>query len=169
LGDNVFARTLARALELEGSAQSLASLLRVPEGTLLRWCDGRADMPVRAFTTLVGYVSAKEARDPAGDSQSEGPAPTASHEALEFNIGSLVARCDHCGHTQFRRSRADLPLKMTSRLLCRACGTAVVHGDLLVALGHQLIAKKRVEALERNRRQAAMRAARRVKRRDEVT
>jgi len=169
LGDNVFARTLARAIELEGSAQSLASLLRVPEGTLLRWCDGRADMPVRAFTTLVGYVSAKETRDPAVDVHSVVDVPPASDESLEFHIGSVVARCEHCGVTQFRRSRADLPLKMTSRLLCRACGTAVVHGDLLVALGRQLIAKKRVEALERNRRQAAMRAARRVKRSDEVT
>jgi len=35
-----------------------------------------------------------------------------------------------------------------------------VHGNLLVKLGHDLIARKRLEALERNRRLQAMQAAR---------
>ena len=163
MGENVFARTLARAIEVEGSAQSIAHLLRVPEATLLRWCEGRADMPVRAFTALVDFLTAAEASAPVNEPQTAMPTASGSAERLEFRIGNLTACCARCDCTEFRRARPDQPLKMTSRLACRACGYEIVHGDLLVKLGHELIAKKRVEALERNRRQSNMRAARRKK------
>src|SRR5689334_7413378 len=160
LGDNVFARTLARAIEVEGSAQSIAHLLRVPEATLLRWCEGRADMPVRAFTALVEFLTTAEAGHAANEPAVAPPAPPTSAESLEFRIGNLTARCVQCEGTDFRPVRPDQPLTMTCRLLCGACGHEIVHGDLLVKLGHSLIEKKRVEAFERNRRQAAIRASR---------
>jgi hypothetical protein len=163
VGDNVFASTLARAIEIEGSAQSIAHLLRVPEATLLRWCEGRADMPVRAFTALVEFLSAAETRHAANEAAIAAPSPEPATERLEFRIGNLLAQCARCQSTQFRRVRPDEPLRMTSRLLCSTCGEEVVHGDLLVSLGRSLIAKKREEAFERNRRQAVMRASRRKK------
>ena len=163
MSDNVFARTLARAIEVEGSAQSIAHLLRVPEATLMRWCEGRADMPVRAFTALVEFLGAAEARHAANEADTPTSPPQPSAEQLEFRIGNLLAQCARCESTEFRRVRPDEPLRMTSRLLCRACGHEIAHGDLLVKLGHSLIAKKREEAFERNRRQAAMRASRRKK------
>ena len=169
LGENVFARTLARAIEVEGSTQSIAHLLRVPEATLLRWCEGRADMPIRAFTALVEFLSAAEAIHAANEPAVAPPAPQTSPESLEFHIGNLAARCVQCEGTEFRRARPDQPLKMTSRLLCRACRHEIVHGDLLVKLGRALIEKKRVEAFERNRRQAAMRASGRKLPGEEVT
>ena len=163
MSDNVFARTLARAIEVEGSTQSIAHLLRVPEATLLRWCEGRADMPVRAFTALVEFLSTAEARHAANEPDTAPPAPQSSTEDLQFRIGNLLARCERCEGTQFRQVRPDEPLKMTSRLVCRGCGHEIVHGDLLVKLGRALIDKKRAEAFERNSRQAAMRASRRKK------
>ena len=163
MSDNVFARTLARAIEVEGSAQSIAHLLRVPEATLLRWREGRADMPVRAFTALVEFLTEAEVRHAANEPDSAPAAPDPSPEEREFRIGNLLARCARCECSEFRRVRPDEPLKMTSRLLCRGCGQEIVHGDLLVKLGHALIVRKREEAFERNRRQAAMRASRRKK------
>jgi hypothetical protein len=160
VSDNVFTRTLARAIEVEGSAQSLAHLLHAPEGTLLRWSVGRADMPVRAFTALVEYLSAAETRQPANDGVADAATPQPSSERLDFRVGNLLAHCARCEGSEFRRVCAEQPLKMTSRLACRTCGSEVVHGNLLVKLGHDLIARKRLEALERNRRLQAMQAAR---------
>ena len=122
-------------------------------------------MPVRAFTALVEFLSAAEAGHAANESD---VAPSAlqtstSPECLEFHIGNLAARCLRCEGTEFRRVRPDQSLKMTSRLLCSACGYEIVHGDLLVKLGQALIEKKRAEAFERNRRQAVMRGSRRKK------
>jgi len=118
-------------------------------------------MPIRAFTALVEFLSAAEVGHAANEPDVAPTAPQTSPESLELRIGNLAARCVQCEGTEFRRVRPDEPLKMTSRLLCRACGHEIVHGDLLLKLGHSLIEKKRVEAFERNRRQAAMRASRR--------
>jgi len=120
-------------------------------------------MPVRAFTALVEHLTAAEASHAANEPEVAAPGPQASPEQLEFRIGNLMAHCARCEGTEFRRVRPDEPLKMTTRLLCRSCGHEIVHGDLLVKLGHALIAKKREEAFERNRRQAVMRASRRKK------
>jgi len=53
VADTIHTRALARAAEAQGSTQSLAGLLHVPENTLLRWMSGRAQMPVQAFLKLV--------------------------------------------------------------------------------------------------------------------
>ena len=37
---DIYTQTLARAVEAQGSTQALASLLHVPESTLLRWMSG---------------------------------------------------------------------------------------------------------------------------------
>jgi hypothetical protein len=163
VSNNVFASTLARAIEVEGSTQAIAHMLCVPETTLLRWREGRADMPVRAFRALIEFLSAAEMRYAANMAETPASAPEPSPEGLEFRIGNLTAQCERCQCTEFRRVRPDEPLRMTSSLLCAACGHEILHGDLLVKLGQTLIDKKRAEAFERNRRQAAMRASRRKK------
>lgn len=163
MSNNVFASTLARAIEVEGSTQAIANMLCVPETTLLRWREGRADMPVRAFRALIEFLSAAEARHAANMDEMRASAAEPSPERLEFRMGSLMAHCERCQCTEFRRVRPEEPLKMTNPLLCAACGHEIVHGDLLVKLGQALIDKKRAEAFERNRRQAAMRASRRKK------
>jgi hypothetical protein len=48
---------LAKAVELEGSKQAVASLLHVPETTFDRWLIGRAFMPQRATKILVELIT----------------------------------------------------------------------------------------------------------------
>src|SRR5437899_4363565 len=54
---DIYTQTLARAAEAHRSTQALASLLHVPESTLLRRMSGRAQMPVQAFLELIRLLT----------------------------------------------------------------------------------------------------------------
>jgi len=48
---------LRKAVELEGSKQAVATLLRVPEGTFERWLVGRAYMPEKLLKILLEQLA----------------------------------------------------------------------------------------------------------------
>ena len=52
---------LAKVVELEGSKQAVATLLRVPERTFDRWLAGRAYMPEKLLKLLLERVSKRAA------------------------------------------------------------------------------------------------------------
>lgn len=144
MADTAYARVLDRALQLDGSTQGLATLLRVPEATLLRWRSGRAFMPVNTFKRLLAYVAEAEITTPT-------PAPAIPVESLRFSIGPLAARCAGCDGVDFRPAEPAAPLKMVSTLLCSSCGTPVTQGDLLARLGDDLVERHRAKAMARVR------------------
>ncbi|HUQ75761.1 MAG TPA: hypothetical protein VM183_13635 [Burkholderiales bacterium] len=129
MADTIFTRALNAAVEIEGSTQGLASLLRVPEGTLLRWIAGRAMMPVRAFVRLMDIVATHEARLP--DEPSE-PAP--AEAVLTFHVHQLRARCASCDAVEFVRRSPGAALRYRSVLACNSCGQEIVHCALLIEL-----------------------------------
>jgi hypothetical protein len=144
VAENVYTKVLRQAAAIEASTQALATVLRVPENTLLRWMSGRAQMPLRAFLKAIDLVAAQEVAGSA--------APPAQHdERLHFNLGSTLARCGACGGTQFRRANAAQSLTYTSTLVCCACGADINHGRLVVALAHEVgqLARQRLAAMKR--------------------
>ena len=143
LADTIYTRTLARAAEAQGSTQSLASLLRVPENTLLRWMSGRAQMPLQAFFNAMEFVAAQE-------SQTAVQASGASDEKLSFNVGPVLAHCSACEGTEFRRADPHQPLHYARNLACRSCGTEVNYGRLVVELAREtsVHARSRLAALK---------------------
>jgi hypothetical protein len=159
VADTVYSRLLARALEIEGSSQSLAEILRVPEATMLRWRSGRAFMPVQAFQKLMAYIAAAEQRGTAAASSTEAQADGMA-ERIKFPIGKLFARCTRCDGIEFRRADLAAPLRMTSKLVCCTCAMEVIHGNLLAQLAEDVITHKRAEVVARARRRAALAARR---------
>ena len=157
MADTVYTRLLARAIDIEGSAQGLAHKLRVPEATLLRWINGRAQMPFKAYEVLLQFVQQADSRTPPPPMTHPAPPMPASNtnpERLTFPLGKhLLGRCARCDGTEFRRYDANAPLKMTSVLECCACLAQVIHGVLLVELGNDAIAKVKANAVSRTRRQ----------------
>src|SRR5947208_5944399 len=150
MADTIYTRALARAAEAQGSTQSLAGLLHVPENTLLRWMSGRAQMPVQAFLKLVEMLVQHE-KNGGRDSA------TAAHingEKLSFNMGELFARCARCDGTAFAPVATGTPLRMTSELACAACSERVVHGNLIAQLARDAIQHSRAMTAARTRRQA---------------
>src|SRR5437868_8988463 len=96
VADTIFTRTLANAAEAQGSTQALASLLHVPENTLLRWMSGRAQMPLQAFLKLIEVLAQHEKKG--GDTtieESKDGAP------ISVRMGDLHARCVKCDGTEF--------------------------------------------------------------------
>ena len=175
MAENVYTRMLARAAELEGSTPALASVLRVPLRTLDRWMSGKAPMPHKAFLTLTHRLAEREkfaaemtvATSPGG--QPPVPPGQASPERLTFPIGQLLARCSRCDGTAFRRADSTTALRMLSVLVCCSCGNQVIHGDLLVELGNDVVAHCRAGATSKARRAArpsAMRRASAVKKKE---
>ena len=144
MADNVYTRVLQQAAELEGSTQSLAARLRVPENTLLRWMSGRAQMPLQAFLNAMEFVAAREQKDAA-------QASLASDEKLSFNVGPTLARCARCEGTEFRRADESQPLHYTRNLACRSCGAEVNYGQLVVELAKEtsVHARSRLAALKK--------------------
>ena len=152
MGDNVYTRLLARAVEIEGSIQALAHRAHAPEATLLRWISGRAQMPFKAYEMLLQFVQQAESQAPLAMSKS-GPASASTNpERLTFPLGKLLGRCARCDGTEFRRYDANAPLKMTSVLECCACFAQVIHGALLVELGKDAMASGRANAVYRAKR-----------------
>ena len=137
MADTIYTKTLARAAEIHGSTQSLASFLRVPENTLLRWMSGRAQMPLQAFLKLVETIAQHER---AGSSAARGE--KINGNPLTFKMGPLVARCRRCDGTQFALADPDTELKLTSPLACVACGELVVHGSLISELAKHAVQRQ---------------------------
>jgi hypothetical protein len=150
----VYSSVLARALELDGSTQSLATYLNVPEPTLQRWLAGTALMPFRAFMRVLDFVVERESKAAVHSPGVPSPAQT----KLIFSVGELLARCAACGATDFRPAKPDLPVKMTSALQCCACGVEVRQGDLLAALAKQATRLSRARADGANERLRAREA-----------
>jgi hypothetical protein len=152
VADTIYTQTLARAAESQGSTQALASLLRVPENTLLRWMSGRAQMPLQAFLKLVDMLSAQERADLAASREAQrGKPPGAAR--LTFKMGPLFARCARCDGTEFVAVDPAAPLLLTSDLACAACGLQVRHGTLICQLAKDAVHQSRAMTAARARQQ----------------
>ena len=157
---DIYTQTLARAAEAQGSTQALASLLHVPESTLLRWMSGRAQMPLQAFLRLVNLLSEYE-RNGGGYPGAQDPA---SGDKLSFRMGKLSARCARCDGIEFLPADPLQPLKLTSKLVCFACGERVIHGNLIAQLATEAVNQSRAYTAARTRRQARSSLPRRADR-----
>lgn len=134
MAQTIYTRALVRGAEIQGSTQALASLLRVPENTLLRWMAGRAQMPLQAFLKLIELISEHERRQPPDPEQ---PAGTSAKQ--RFTMGEIEARCARCDATQFVLADPSTPLRYTKELVCCACGERVVYGDLVARLARDAV------------------------------
>ena len=146
--DEIVTRVLTEAARIEGSTQALATRLKAPESTLQRWIDGNAQTPLRAFLAVLDYVMEEERRNAAPAGEPEGEART-----VTFHLGPLAARCARCDSEDFA-TRDAARLRLTSTLVCRGCGEAVVHGNLLAQLAKDAVHHSRA-ATGRTRRAVA--------------
>jgi len=151
LADTLYTRALVRAAEIQGSTQSLASLLRVPETTLLRWMAGRAQMPLQAFLKTIELISADE-RKQAPAPRPDGP----SAEKLRFKIGDLEAHCERCDGHEFVQTDPSMPLRYINELACRGCGHRVSHGNLIAQLAKDAVYHSKALTVARQKRQAEL-------------
>ena len=131
MADNIFTRALAQAMAIHDSTQALASALRVPEPTLLRWLAGRAQMPHAAFRHLMGILVEHERRFAPQPERAADSSPA----ALKIGIGDVLAQCERCQGEEFVPS--DAPVRITSVLSCASCRSTVVHADLLTRVATQ--------------------------------
>lgn len=127
MADTIFTRALIQAAELHGSTQVLASQLRVPENTLLRWMSGRAMMPVKAFRALMEVLKGM-------DTHPIDAADASPHGLFDFAVGDVSAFCAACNGTRFKSTTPASTLCYRSTLACVACGQTVVLADLLAQL-----------------------------------
>lgn len=151
--DRIVTRVLAEAARIEGSTQALATRLKAPESTLQRWIDGHAQAPLRAFLAALDYVMERE-----GSNSAPAGAPEAGSRELVFRLGPLAARCARCDGEQFVARDAG-SLRLTSMLLCRSCGEAVVHGNLLAQLAKDAVHHSRAATGRTRRAVEASRAS----------
>lgn len=152
MADTLFTRALVRAAEIQGSTQALASLLRVPENTLLRWMAGRAQMPVQAFLHVVALITEDERKQ----TVSTVPNAAASAEKLRFRIGELDAHCARCEGTDFVQAEPGQPLRYINVLHCAACGERIIHGDLIAHLAQEAVYHSKAVTMQRQKRQAEL-------------
>lgn len=129
MADTIFTRALTAASEIQGGTQALAGLLRVPEGTLLRWLSGSAMMPLRAFIKVIDLLAEHERCLP-----DERSAHAAEPPTLTFGLNNSSARCASCSGTEFVERTPGARLRYSGTLACRSCGKEVVHRSLLVDL-----------------------------------
>lgn len=129
--ENIYARILRQLALMENSTQAVANLFNVPEKTLMRWMDGRARMPLKAFMRAMELVAERE--------RSTGPLPYEGRvERLVFKAGPETARCVQCHGEEFRRSDPSALHTYRSVLACLKCGAEVAHGDLICRLAEQV-------------------------------
>jgi hypothetical protein len=129
--ENIYASVLRQLARMESSTQAVATLLHVPENTLMRWMDGRARMPLRAFMLALELVADREG--------SAGPLPFEGRgERLVFKAGPELAHCAKCGGEEFRRADPSAPHTYRSMLACLRCGSEVIHGNLIAELARQV-------------------------------
>ena len=151
MADTLYTRALIRAAEIHGSTQALASLLRVPENTLLRWMGGRAQMPLRAFLKVIEIISEDE-RKHAPDGP---PASAGAGEKVRFHIGSTAARCSRCDGVEFVPRDSTLGPRYTAEFLCCACGERTTRGDLVVQAATEAVHRSKAMTAARPRRLVA--------------
>jgi hypothetical protein len=137
MADTVYTRVLAQAAEMHGSTQALASALRVPENTLLRWLCGRAQMPLQAFRRAIEMLAEHEKNAAPLD------LPAQPGEKVGFAVDGTGARCAGCGAMEFLSPVPRDALRVTTRLECAACKLEVVHGELIAALATLAVKQSR--------------------------
>jgi hypothetical protein len=157
--DKIVTVILHQAAKAEGSTQALASRLHAPEATLLRWMDGRAQTPLRAFLAVLEFLMQLE-RKAAEGFVAEPPSPEAPHtlqadstvraDTLTFSLGSLFARCRRCDGSEFRRVTPGT-LRLTSTLACTSCGEEAIQGNLLAQLAKDAVHQSRAVAVRTQR------------------
>src|SRR5258708_26528843 len=123
--ETIYTRALRQAVEAQGSRQALASVLHVPENTLLRWMSGSAQTPVQAFCKVIDLLVEHEKSSAAPLAAVGGP--VATQQTLEFATGGLLARCVPCNGTAFAPLPPPTPPPHTSEPRLPACNTPVVH------------------------------------------
>ncbi len=149
--DKIVTVILHQAAKAEGSTQALATRLHAPEATLLRWMEGRAQTPLRAFLAVLEFLMQLEQN--AADAPEAGEAvPPENEEAdkVVFPLGPLFARCARCDCSEFRRVTPGA-LRLTSPLSCTACGEQVIHGNLLAQLAKDAVHHSRAVAVRTQR------------------
>lgn len=152
MADTLYTRALVRAAEIQGSPQALASLLRVPENTLLRWMAGRAQMPVQAFLRVIALITEDERKHTVNTV----PSAAASAEKLRFRIGELDAHCARCESLDFVQADPSQPLRYINVLHCAACGERIIHGDLIARLAQEAVYHSKAITVQRQKRQAEL-------------
>lgn len=152
MAQTIYTQALGKAAEMHGSTQALASFLRVPENTLLRWMSGRAQMPLQAFLKLIEALAQHERSGAINTVLQE----TAKGEPLTFKMAELVAHCARCDGTEFLAVSPDTGVRFTSTLACRACGERIVHGNLIAQLAKDAVYQSRAMTAARSRRQAEL-------------
>lgn len=150
LADTLYTRALVRAAEIEGSTQALASVLRVPENTLLRWMAGRAQMPLQAFLKAIELIAADERN------QTPAPRREAPPEKLRFKVGELEARCERCDGNEFVQTDPSTPLRYISELVCCSCGARETHGTLITRLAKDAVYHSKALTVARQKRTAEL-------------
>jgi hypothetical protein len=148
--ETIYTRALRQAVEAQGSRQALASVLRVPENTLLRWLAGSAQTPVQAFCKVIELLVEHEKTNAAPLGAAD--EPVVRLETLEFATGGMLARCARCNGTAFALLPPATTLRYTSELRCCTCNTPVLHGSLISGL-----ARESVQAAARGRKQPPVR------------
>lgn len=149
--DKTVTLILHQAAKAEGSTQALATRLHAPEATLLRWMDGRAQAPLRAFLAVLEFLmqlERKEAR--AAIAADAAPPGSAAADKLVFPLGPLFARCARCDGTEFRLITPGA-LRLTSTLSCTSCEEHVIHGNLLAQLARDAVHHSRAVAVRTRR------------------
>ena len=150
MADTLYTRGLIRAAEIQGSTQALASLLHVPENTLLRWMAGRAQMPLQAFLKVIQIISDDERKNaPAAN------APAAGGEKLRFRLAAMEAHCARCDGADFIQVDPSQPLRYINELVCCGCGEQVVHGNLIARLAKDAVHYSKAMTVARQKRQQA--------------
>lgn len=146
--DRMVALILQQAAKAEGSTQALADRLHAPEATLLRWMDGRAQTPLRAFLAVLEFLMQMERKS--AEELEAAPTLPGQPEKLVFPLGPLYARCARCDGTEFRLV-APGPLRLITPLACTSCGEQVVHGNLLAQLAKDAVHHSRALAVRTRR------------------
>jgi hypothetical protein len=151
MADTLYTRALIRAAEIQGSTQALASMLRVPENTLLRWMAGRAQMPLAAFLRVIEIISEDEKKQvPARDNGG------ANGEKLSFKWATVEAHCTRCDGMEFVQADPSLKLRYINELVCCGCGHRVIYGDLIAQLAKDAVYHSKATTIARQRRQAQL-------------
>lgn len=149
--DKIITLILHQAAKAEGSTQALATRLHAPEATLLRWMDGRAQTPLRAFLAVLDFLMQLEGKEAEAPTAGEAARPAAAGaDKLVFALGPLFARCARCDGTEFRLATPGA-LRLTSALSCSACGGQVIHGNLLAQLAKDAVHHSRAVAVRTQR------------------
>ena len=150
MAETLYTRALVRAAEIQGSTQSLASLLRVPENTLLRWMAGRAQMPLQAFLKTIELIAADERK------HTPVPLTDATTEKLRFKIGDLEAHCTRCDGHEFVQADPTMPLRYINEIICCACGARDTHGNVISQLAKDAVYHSKALTVARQKRLAEL-------------